>query len=126
VNISASGPAGSFGAARGCSQFLASTIHGSPRTQPRPAGVPVSGHGPRGGGLRVCTFWLAGGLVWTGQGQQARGLMDQAVQLCSDVGLPSGQINPATGEFRSTLPLGVSHLALISAADTLGRQGGHC
>ena len=67
----------------------------------------------------ACTFWLVEALAWTGQEKQARDVMDEAVGWCSDVGLLSEQIDPATGEFRGNLPQGLSHLALINAAYAL-------
>ena len=67
----------------------------------------------------ACTFWLVEALAWTGQTEQARDLMDQGVQCCSDVGLLSEQIDPATRDFRGNLPPGLSHLALINAARAL-------
>ena len=67
----------------------------------------------------ACTFWLVQALAWTGQGNRARTVMDEAVHWCNDVGLLSEQIDPATGEFRGNVPQGLSHLALINAAYTL-------
>ena len=67
----------------------------------------------------ACTFWLVEALAWTGQGKRARDVMDEAVRWCSDVGLLSEQIDPATGEFRGNMPQGLSHLALINAAYAL-------
>jgi GH15 family glucan-1,4-alpha-glucosidase len=67
----------------------------------------------------ACTFWLVEALAWTGQAKRAGEVMGEAVGWCSDVGLLSEQIDPASGEFRGNLPQALSHLALINAAHTL-------
>ncbi|MDQ2726628.1 MAG: glycoside hydrolase family 15 protein [Actinomycetota bacterium] len=80
-----------------------------------------TGMGAEEGAFVACTFWLVDALVHTGQIDQARRVMDDAVTLGNDVGILSEQVDPASGASLGNLPQGLSHLALINAAHTLGR-----
>lgn len=80
-----------------------------------------SGMAQEEGAFVACSFWMVEALVYTDQRESARNLMDAAVQLTNDLGLLSEQIDPLTGEFLGNFPQGLSHLALINAAYTLGR-----
>jgi len=75
------------------------------------------------GAFVACSFWMVGALVWTGQVDRARRLMNETVALTNDLGLLSEQIDPDTGAFLGNIPQGLSHLALINAAFTLERAG---
>ncbi len=68
------------------------------------------------GAFVACTFWMVDALVRTWQIDRARRLMDEAVELVSDLGLLSEQMDPRDSSFLGNLPQGLSHLALINAA----------
>jgi GH15 family glucan-1,4-alpha-glucosidase len=73
------------------------------------------------GAFVACTFWMVDALVWSGDEERARSLMDDAVALTNDLGILAEQIDPVTGGFLGNVPQGLSHLALINAAHSLKR-----
>lgn len=83
-----------------------------------------SGMDAEEGAFVACTFWLVEALVHTGQVERAVELMDEAVARANDVGLLAEQVDPGSGAFLGNVPQGLSHLALVNAAATIGRATG--
>jgi GH15 family glucan-1,4-alpha-glucosidase len=73
----------------------------------------------------ACGFWRATALACVGRGDEAIALMDALVGQGNDVGLFAEMIDPADGAFWGNLPQALSHLALITAAITIGDLTGH-
>ncbi|MFR0357288.1 glycoside hydrolase family 15 protein [Streptomyces sediminimaris] len=87
--------------------------------------------GQRGqeGAFLVCSFWLVEALTHAGRTDEAVAQMDDLIGLANDVGLYTEQIDPANAELLGNLPQALTHLGVISAADTLAeataeRRGG--
>jgi GH15 family glucan-1,4-alpha-glucosidase len=76
------------------------------------------------GAFLACSFWLVSALAHLGRLDEATAMMDAATALANDVGLLAEQL---AGDARTMLgnhPQGLSHLALIDAANTIARLAG--
>ncbi|MCJ0701701.1 glycoside hydrolase family 15 protein [Frigoribacterium faeni] len=69
----------------------------------------------------TCSFWLAEQYAASGRVDDAVTLMDRLVGYCNDVGMLSEEIEVATGRHVGNTPQALSHLALVRAADAIGR-----
>jgi GH15 family glucan-1,4-alpha-glucosidase len=80
---------------------------------------------PPGEGVFVaCTFWLADNYELQGRYDDARGLFERLLGVCSDLGLLSEQFDPETGRHLGNFPQAFSHVMLINTARNLARAHG--
>ena len=69
----------------------------------------------------ACSFWMIEAMAIDGQLDKAAELMDAAVGLAGKVGLYSEEMEPGSHAMRGNMPQALTHLALITAAQTLSR-----
>ncbi|MEL4318320.1 glycoside hydrolase family 15 protein [Leifsonia sp. YIM 134122] len=81
----------------------------------------VDGLPPGENPFLACSFWLAHQYAESGRLGDALALMDRLVGLGNDVGLLAEEVDPLTGRHWGNTPQALSHLALVRAADAIGR-----
>ena len=106
-----------------CGERLAGTVEAVRRELGRgPLVYRYSGMQDDEGCFLACTFWIVSALTRLGRLDEARRLMDEAVELVNDVGLMSEEMDPDTREFLGNVPQALSHLALVNAATGLAGE----
>ncbi len=68
----------------------------------------------------ACSFWLVSALAMAGRKDEAQALMQRLLMLPNDLGLLSEEYDPVHERMVGNFPQAFSHLALVSAAITLG------
>jgi GH15 family glucan-1,4-alpha-glucosidase len=74
----------------------------------------------RDGTFSMCTYWQVEALSRSGEGREARLIVDKMLTYANHLGLYSEEIAPS-GQSLGNFPQALTHLALISAAYNLGR-----
>ena len=70
----------------------------------------------------ICSFWWVVALAQAGRLEQATEVFERLVRCANPVGLFSEDIEPVTGELLGNFPQAYTHVGVIHAAMTLGRQ----
>ncbi|MFF3689609.1 glycoside hydrolase family 15 protein [Streptomyces sp. NPDC002187] len=68
------------------------------------------------GTFLLCTFWLAEALALAGETEAVREVFERAARCANDVGLPSEEVDPVSGELLGNFPQAFSHIGLVNAA----------
>jgi GH15 family glucan-1,4-alpha-glucosidase len=76
------------------------------------------------GAFVACTFWLAQCLAHQGRRAEAEEAFEHAKATANDVGLFAEEFAPARGEMLGNFPQGLTHLAHLQTALTLGTRPG--
>ena len=77
------------------------------------------------GAFLACSFWMAGALADLGRRDEAEEIFTGVLRgMAPGVGIMSEMVDPATGDHLGNTPQGLSHLALIHTACTLGGDHG--
>ncbi len=68
------------------------------------------------GTFLICSFWLVSALMYVGEQQPARDLMERLLSEASPLGLFAEEFDTTTGRHLGNFPQAFSHLALLDAA----------
>jgi GH15 family glucan-1,4-alpha-glucosidase len=79
---------------------------------------------PGEGVFLACSFWLADNRALMGRHREAQELFERLLGLCNDVGLLSEEYDVEGHRLVGNFPQAFSHLALITTAQNLSREGG--
>lgn len=72
----------------------------------------------------ACTFWMVQAYARLGEREKAARMFERAVQgLDCGVGIYSEMVDPHSGSYLGNLPQGLTHLALLGAAEMLSGGG---
>ncbi|WP_432545115.1 glycoside hydrolase family 15 protein [Kineococcus sp. SYSU DK002] len=71
----------------------------------------------------ACSFWLAAALGAVGRREEGVDQLERTLALGNDVGVWAEMVDPADGSSWGNLPQALSHLSLMAAVLTLGRDG---
>jgi GH15 family glucan-1,4-alpha-glucosidase len=83
----------------------------------------VDGLPPGEGYFLPCSFWLVEALVLAGRADEARSLFGRLVALANDLGLLAEEYDARERRLVGNFPQAFTHLALVSAALCLDRDG---
>jgi GH15 family glucan-1,4-alpha-glucosidase len=72
--------------------------------------------------FNFCTFWLIEALHFTGRTTDARALFEEMLSRCTDAGLLSEDIDPASGELWGNYPQTYSLVGIINCAALLSKS----
>jgi GH15 family glucan-1,4-alpha-glucosidase len=87
-------------------------------------GTADDGLPPGEGVFLLCSFWLVDCLAMMGRGDDAQTMFERLIGLSNDVGLLSEQYDPERKRLLGNYPQAFSHIALVTAAMTIGASDG--
>jgi GH15 family glucan-1,4-alpha-glucosidase len=73
------------------------------------------------GTFTLCTLWLAGALVVSGQLEEGQRIFERVIGVGNHLGLYSEMIDQASGDFLGNYPQALTHIGIIHTARNLDR-----
>jgi GH15 family glucan-1,4-alpha-glucosidase len=104
---------------RGTVELIQRELTDGPFVYRYPRAQNVDGLPAGEGAFLLCSFWLANNLALQGCHAEARGILEQMLDLRNDVGLLSEQYSVADKRFLGNFPQAFSHVGLINTARSL-------